>query len=137
MIQHPKAPALPAEVVRVSVRAAAAEANSSFFEHPGVIERLSSEVGIPESEPADQDPSSDLPRERRWPLKRPGALSASRKPDGNAIPSGPSPDPHPKAGLGMNAPFSRARVARLDGWTTPLPAATHSRGPVGYQSVSG
>jgi hypothetical protein len=69
------------------MRAAAAEANSSSFEHPVVIDRLSSGVGIAERMPTDQDPSSDRPRERHWPLKRPGVLSATRKPGWNAIPS--------------------------------------------------
>jgi hypothetical protein len=90
----------------------------------------------PVSEPADQDPSADQPRERHWPLDGPGALSTFRKPGRNAFPSGPSSESCPRASPVMNAPFSRARSAGHDGRTAPLLAATHSRGPFGFRSVS-
>lgn len=36
-----------------------------------------------------------------------------------------------------NAPFSRARITRLDGRMTPQPAAAHTRRPVGYRPSAG
>jgi hypothetical protein len=128
--QHPRALARPAGFIRVSMRAAAAEANSSSSERPGVIDRLLSGLELP-TETGRSRPHFGPAARTAWPSERPGTLSTLRKPGRNAIPSGPPSDSRPRAGLEMNAPFSRARAGHLDGWMAPLPAATHSRGPLG------
>jgi len=114
LIQRPKAPALPARLARVSLRAAATEANSNSSERPVVIGQTQTKAGYSRPVPPDQasTPTDRTNGDGRWrgqgrfpPLEtqfgvpfRPGRRQAP--PEGECLAS---------------APFSRTPVAHLDG----------------------
>jgi hypothetical protein len=74
-----RTPAGPAEVARVSVRAAAAEANSNSPGRPRVVELPRRRGPNPPATPPNRGLPSGQPRERGEPSRRPEAPSATRE----------------------------------------------------------
>jgi len=125
-----RAPVAPAELTRLSMRAAAQRPTRAHSNAPSVVDSDLPRVGAPEW-PRRPRPPSNLPRERYRPSEKPGTPSTARKPRRELSLPGRHPSAARRRLLGWSRLFHDPNLAALTGMAGLESRRVTPKGPAG------